>query len=78
MTISQFLSEISGRLTPSATLYTDPSDPRFREANRKWSDIGVKTPGAILQVAVEDDAVTAVSVRYPPDRIHSYHNLTLS
>lgn len=72
MTISAFLTEISGRLTTSATLYRDPSDPKFRDANQRWSEIGVKTPGAILQVAVEDDAVTAVSIGRPSDVMNMF------
>ncbi|MCJ1267609.1 hypothetical protein MMC22_007495, partial [Lobaria immixta] len=58
MVLGQFLFELRGNLSPEARVLTDISSKEFQLALLRWSDINIKVPGAIIQVANELDAVT--------------------
>ena len=64
MPLNQFVSELRGNLSPEACIFTDASSKDFQLALRRWSDVGIKVPGAIVKVTSEHDAVMTVSLRY--------------
>ncbi|KAF6228248.1 hypothetical protein HO133_007978 [Letharia lupina] len=61
MALSRFIIELRINLSPEARVYTDASSKDFQLALLRWSDVDVKVPGAIIQVANELDAVTTAS-----------------
>ena len=61
MTITDFITELRGDLSVEACVLSDPTKEDFQLALLRWSDVDVKIPGAIVQVANESDAVTAAS-----------------
>ena len=61
MALGHAVSELRGNLSPEARVLTDSSSKEFQLALLRWSDIDIKVPGAIIQVANEVDAVTTAS-----------------
>ncbi|TVY82051.1 FAD-linked oxidoreductase [Lachnellula suecica] len=55
MTLSKALPELRTALTPSCEILTDPSDANFVEHLKRWTDIDLKTPGAIVLPTSEGD-----------------------
>ncbi|TGO13322.1 hypothetical protein BPAE_0750g00030 [Botrytis paeoniae] len=45
------LSELKKILTPTCKILTDPNDLSFAEYLKRWADIDLKTPGAIVRWA---------------------------
>jgi hypothetical protein len=60
MTVKDFAIIIKSSLSSTAGIFTDESSDDFKHLNGRWSNIGLKTPGAILQPASEDDVVKIV------------------
>ncbi len=63
MPLNQFVSELRGNLSPEACVLTDASSKDFQLALLRWSDVGIKVPGAIVKVTSEHDAVMTASLR---------------
>ena len=61
MALAQFIFGLRGNLSPEARVLTDTSSKDFQLALLRWSDVNIKVPGAIIQVANELDAVTTAS-----------------
>lgn len=61
MALTDFISELRGALSAEVCVLSDPTKEDFQLALLRWSDVDVKIPGAIVQVANESDAVTAAS-----------------
>lgn len=60
MALTEFLSELKQSLSAEARVITDASQKDFQLALLRWSDVDVKIPAAIVQVANESDAVQTV------------------
>ncbi|TGO59700.1 hypothetical protein BELL_1233g00010 [Botrytis elliptica] len=54
------LSELKGVLTPTCKILTDPNDLNFAEYLKRWTDIDLKTPGAIVLPTSETDCQNIV------------------
>lgn len=61
MALNQFLSELKESLSAEARVITDASQKDFQLALLRWSDVDVKIPAAIVQVANQFDAVQTVA-----------------
>ena len=61
MALNQLVVPLRGNLSPGARILTDVSSEDFQLALLRWSDLNIKVPGAIIQVANEFDAVTTAS-----------------
>ena len=48
-------------LSPGASVLTDPASDEFKVAHERWTELELKTPGAIVLVSTEEDIVQAVS-----------------
>jgi hypothetical protein len=47
-------------LSKDAQVLTDPGSVDFKESMKRWSDVGVQTPAAILKPSNEEDIVKIV------------------
>ncbi|KAF7952624.1 hypothetical protein EAE96_005856 [Botrytis aclada] len=54
------LSELKNILTPTCKILTDPNDFDFAEYLKRWTDIDLKTPGAIVLPTSETDCQNIV------------------
>ena len=61
MALPRLVLDLKGKLSSKARILVDPSSKEFQVALRRWSDINIELPGAIIQVANELDAVTTAS-----------------
>ena len=61
MALATLLYSLRRKLSPRASILTDPSDITFQDALRRWSDVGLQMPGALVKVTTEADATTTVS-----------------
>lgn len=62
MAFSDLVVKLTHSLSAGARVMTDASEEEFQLALQRWSDVDVKAPGAIVQVADKQDVVTAVRV----------------
>ncbi len=60
MIVSTLLTAIKADLSKEAQFLSDPTTEDFKLALARWSDNDVKTPGAIVLVATEDDIINTV------------------
>ena len=60
MAFNEFVSELRQTLSTQSRIITDVANKEFQLALLRWSDVDVKVPGAIVQVASESDAVVTV------------------
>jgi hypothetical protein len=60
MTILKFVESLSAELSPGASVLTDSASDEFMAAHERWSELELKTPGAIVLVSAEEDIVQAV------------------
>ncbi|PQE18750.1 FAD binding domain containing protein [Rutstroemia sp. NJR-2017a WRK4] len=58
MALSNLLSSLEHKLAPDTEILIDPSSAKFQEVLRRWSDIDVKVPGAILRPTTKSDTAT--------------------
>jgi hypothetical protein len=61
MAISQFVECLTAKLSQAACVLTDPASDEFKAALERWTELELKTPGAIVQVSSEEDTVQTVS-----------------
>ncbi|CAL8576586.1 hypothetical protein XPA_002461 [Xanthoria parietina] len=66
MALTHFIAELRGALSAEACVLSDPTKEDFQLALLRWSDVDVKIPGAIVQVANESDAVKLASAHRTP------------
>ncbi|KXG46502.1 FAD-binding, type 2 [Penicillium griseofulvum] len=60
MPLAEFVLYIKGRLSVDAEVLTDRTDAQFWTTPKRWSNVGVKIPGAVVRPACEDDVVQVV------------------
>jgi hypothetical protein len=63
MTISKFVESLSAELSPGASVLTDSASDEFKAAHERWTELELKTPGAIVLASTEEDIVQAVRFR---------------
>lgn len=74
MPIAEFVLYIRGCLSEDAAILTDRTDAHFWTTPKRWSNVGVKVPGAVVRPACEDDVVKVVSQYLSlPSIAASYH-----
>lgn len=56
-------SELKEVLTPDCKVLRDPNDLNFAEYLKRWTDIGLKTPGAIVLPTSESDCQNIVRIQ---------------
>ncbi|KAJ7590272.1 hypothetical protein C8J56DRAFT_859692 [Mycena floridula] len=62
MTFTTFLADLANVLSREAKVVTDSSSDEFKTLLTRWSDLGLKIPGAIVVVATEEDVVAVVKL----------------
>ena len=60
MAISKFVGILTAELSPTATVLADPTTEEFKTALERWTELELKTPGAIVIVSTEEDVVQTV------------------
>ncbi|KAJ7648379.1 hypothetical protein DFH06DRAFT_575473 [Mycena polygramma] len=60
--LSSFISQLSPKLSPESRVFVEADGAPFKELLLRWSDIGLKVPGAIVKPATEEDVVIAVKL----------------
>ncbi|KAF7719263.1 FAD binding domain-containing protein [Penicillium ucsense] len=60
MSLTKFISIIEDRLSGNADVLTDRTDPSFWITPKRWSDVGLKIPGAIIRPGGESDVIEVV------------------
>lgn len=78
MALINFLSELKQSLSAEARVITDASEKDFQLALLRWSDVDVKIPAAIVQVANESDAVQTVCSSSSMSQHTSEHRMARS
>ena len=66
MAVSQFLDAVKTQLSSNAQLLVESSSKDFQQALERWTNLGLKTPHAIVVVATEDDILNTVSSQILP------------
>ncbi|KAF7931923.1 uncharacterized protein EAE97_008944 [Botrytis byssoidea] len=59
------LSELKEVLTSTCKILTDPNDLSFAEYLKRWTDIDLKTPGAIVLPTSETDCQNTMRIQPP-------------
>lgn len=67
MAISKFVESLAAKLSPGASILSDPSSDDFKAAHERWTELDLKTPGAIVLVATEEDVVHTVRMAIEQD-----------
>ncbi|KAH7356488.1 hypothetical protein BKA65DRAFT_494787 [Rhexocercosporidium sp. MPI-PUGE-AT-0058] len=62
MAVSTFLAAVKAELSEDAKVISDSSTEEFKLALERWTDRDLKTPGAIVLVATEQDIVKTVKL----------------
>ena len=65
--IAELLEELKTSTSPGITILTDQHDAQFQEYAERWTDIGRKTPAAIVLPLSEEQiqaTVTTPFLRY--------------
>lgn len=60
MAIEDFVRALEGRLSPGSRILKDKTSAEFVASMRRWSDLHVRTPSAVVQPASEQDVVHTV------------------
>ena len=63
MVFSDCLGAIKAEVSANAKVLSDASAEEFKTSLEHWTDLGHKTPGAIVFPATEEDIVKIVSLR---------------
>jgi hypothetical protein len=61
MAISSLVQSLTAKLSPTSTVLTDPASTEFKAALERWTELDLKTPGAIVVVSSEEDIIQTVS-----------------
>lgn len=61
---NEFLSLLRNGFSKDSSVLT-PGEDGFDELLRRWSDLDVKVPGAIVEPTTEEDFVLAASLTLP-------------
>ncbi|KAJ7281844.1 hypothetical protein C8J57DRAFT_1056212 [Mycena rebaudengoi] len=62
MLSSTFIKKLKAGLSPKCGIFTSPDSTEFKDLLLRWSDIDLKVPGIIAQVASEQDAIATVKI----------------
>lgn len=62
MAVLDYISLLRQTLSPGSDVLTNPEDPAFHELLKRWTDIDLKLPAAIILPSSEDDCLKAVII----------------
>ncbi|PMD57104.1 Glucooligosaccharide oxidase [Hyaloscypha bicolor E] len=62
MTISKLVESLTAKLSPAASVLTDPASDEFKAALERWTELDLETPGAVVLVSSEEDIVQTVKL----------------
>ena len=74
MSITSQIHSLKAALTTSCEVLTDPDDPKFREHLKRWSDIDLKVPAAIVLPTSEEDCQKTVGRFLIEKAMHGHPN----
>jgi FAD/FMN-containing dehydrogenase len=57
----QIATSLQASLSNDAQILTDPDSSSFKESLKRWSDVGIQVPAAIIKAGCEDDVVKIVN-----------------
>ena len=60
MKLEDFIRILRESLSSESIVLTDQQNPDFTASSERWSDLGLKTPGAIIKPINEEDVVRTV------------------
>lgn len=66
MTVIDHIPSLKSSLTPDSEILADPADPKFQEHLKRWTDIGLKVPAAIVLPTSEEDCQKTVRYETNP------------